>query len=129
MQFGAVKADAAVESDSKPAQETSKARAANPPPESAKAEAVVAMGVAMPPNAAAVVADLGLQSSGGDDVVMAESSTTTPRPHAEAEGGAFPLPSSSVVETAKDKAMEVRQPRFLVLVRQSWRASLRIPVR
>ena len=105
--IGEMKADTTVKSGSEPAQETSEARAANPPPESAKAEVVMATGDAMPPNAVAVVADLGLLTSGGDDVVMVESSTATPQPHAEAEGGAFPLPSLSVVETAKDKAMEV----------------------
>ena len=61
----------------------------------------------MPPDAAPLVADLDPSASGGGDEVMVEAFETTPRSRAENGGSAFLLPSSSVVETAKDRAMAV----------------------
>ena len=57
----------------------------------------------MPP----LVADLGPSAPGGDDDVVVESFVAAPRTHAETEGGEYLLPSSAVVESAKDKAMAV----------------------
>ena len=105
--IGEVRADAIAKSDLEPAQETSKAQAANPLLESAKAVADVAMDGAVPPEAPPLVADLRPPASGDGDEVMVEAFKAAPRPRAETEGSAFPLPSSAVVETAKDEAMSV----------------------
>ena len=59
------------------------------------------------PDAALLVADLDPSVSGGGDEVMVEAFEAAPRPRAEAGGSAFLLPSSSVVERAKDRAMAV----------------------
>ena len=54
--IGEAKPDATVKSGSEPAQETSEAQAANPPPETTTAEADVAMGGGVPPDATPLVA-------------------------------------------------------------------------
>ena len=105
--IGEVKADALVMSGSESAQETSKAQAADLPPESAKEEMDVVSDGAVPPDAPPLVVDLGPPASGDGDEVMVEAFEAAPRPRAGTEGSAFPLPSSTVVETAKDEAMAV----------------------
>ena len=105
--IGEVKADATVKSGSETAQETSKVQAADLLPELVKAETDVASDGAMPPDAPPLVADLGPPASGDGDDVMVEAFEAAPRPRVEVESGAFPLPSSAVAETAKDKAMVV----------------------
>ena len=105
--IGEAKPDAVVKSGSGLAQETSKAQAAKPPPETLKAEADVAMGGVVPPDATPLVADLGPSASSGGDEVLVEAFMAIPRPRTEVGDGAYLLPSSSVEETAKDKAMAV----------------------
>ena len=65
------------------------------------------MGGMAPPDDAPLVAELGTSAPGGGDEVVVEAFVATPRPYAEDEGGAYLLPSSAMVETAKDKAMAV----------------------
>ena len=105
--IGEVKADAIVELGLGPSQKTSKAQAANQPPEPATAEADMATDDVAPPDAAPLVADLGPPTFGDGDEVLVEAFEAAPRPRTESESGAFPLPSSAVVETAKDEAMAV----------------------
>ena len=101
--IGKEKADTIVKSGSEPAQETSKAQAANPPPESVKAEADVATNDVVPPDTTPLVADLGPPTSDDGDDVMVEAFEVAPRPRAETERSAFPLPSSVVVEMLRTR--------------------------
>ena len=103
--IGGAKPDASAKTAPEPAHGASEVQAANPPPETAKAETDVAAGGTTPPVAGTVVADLGPSAPSGGDEVMVEAFVATPRPRAETEGSAYLLPSSSVVELAKDKAM------------------------
>ena len=105
--IGEMKADATAKSGSEPAQETSEVQAANPPPESTKAAADVAKDSVAPPEAPPLAVDLESRAAGDGDDVMVEAFEVAPRSRAESEGGAFPLPSSAVEETAKDNAMAV----------------------
>ena len=91
----AEKADAAVKSGSEPAQEASKAQAANPPPEPVKATADGAEDSVAPPEASPLVVDLEPRATGDGDDIMVEAFEAAPRSHVEDEGGAFPLPSSA----------------------------------
>ena len=105
--IGGMNPAASVKPASEPAHGTSEAQEDNPPSETAKEEMDVATGGMVTPDAATVVADLGSSAPGGGDEVMVEAFMAAPRPRAETEGGAYLLPSSSVVESAKDKAMAV----------------------
>ena len=105
--IGEVKADTIVKSGSESSLKASEAQAAIPPSEPAKAEADVVTDGAVPPNMTPLVANLGLPASGDGGEVVVEAFVAAPRPRAEVEGGAYLLPSSSVAETAKDKAMAV----------------------
>ena len=105
--IGEVKADASVKPSSESAQETSHVQAANPRAESTQAEADVATGGVVPPDAPPLVADLGPPTSGDGNEVMVEAFAAAPRPRAEVEGVAYLLPSSSMAEMAKDKAIAV----------------------
>ena len=82
-------------------------QAANLPSESAKAEADMVTDGVVPPDTTPLMVNLGPLASSGGDVVMVEASAATPQPRADTEDVAYLLPSSSVVETAKDKAMAV----------------------
>ena len=53
------------------------------------------------------MADFNPSASGGDDEMIVEAFRATPQPNGGTAGGAFPIPSSSVTESAKDKAIAV----------------------
>ena len=101
--WGGANSDALDKYASEPAHGSSKEQAANPPMEAVD----VTMGGMVPPDATPLVSDLGPSAPGGGDEVVVEAFVATPRPRAGAEGGAYLLPLSAVVETAKDKAMTV----------------------
>ena len=103
--IGEEKADVAVESGSELAQEASKAQAANPALELAKAAMDVAEDSVAPPEPSPLVVDLEPRAAGDGDDIMVEAFEAAPRSQVEDEGGAFPLTSSVVEETAKDDAM------------------------
>ena len=67
----------------------------------------MASGGREPSDAAPLVADLDPSASGSVDEVVVEAFEAAPRSCVEAGGGAFLLPSSFVVETAKDRAIAV----------------------
>ena len=104
LSIGGAKPDALVKPTSESAHEV---QAANPPPEAARAETDVTSGGRVLLDAAPLVEDLNPLASGGGDEVMVEAFEATPRSCAETGGSAFLLPSSSVVEMAKDRAMAV----------------------
>ena len=105
LSIGGAKPDALVKPTSESAHAVPEVHAANPPPEAARAETDVTSGGRVPLDAAPLVADLDPSASGGGDEVMVEAFEATPRSRADTGGSAFLLPSSSVVETAKDRAM------------------------
>ena len=63
--------------------------------------------MATPPGAPPLVVDQYSQDAGISDAMMTDAFMVVPRSGAGGEGGSFPLPSSAVVETAKDNAMAV----------------------
>ena len=60
-----------------------------------------------PSEAPPLVVDLESRDADVGDVAMADAFEVVPRAGAGGEDGSFPLPSSAVVETAKDSAMAV----------------------
>ena len=105
--IGGARPDALVKPTSESVHEVPEVQAVDPPPKTMRTETDVASGGRVPPDAAPLVADLDPSAPGGGDEVMVEAFVAAPRPRAETEGGAYLLPSSSVVESAKDKAMAV----------------------
>ena len=92
---------------SESAPEASAAQAAGPPPEAARAKADVASGGRAPADAAPLVVDFNPSASGGGDEAMVDAFRTSSQSDGEAGDGAFPIPSSSVAESDKDKAIAV----------------------
>ena len=103
--IGEEKAEAAIKSGSEPAQEASKAQAANPAPEPTKAAKDAAGDSAAPSETSPLVANLEPRAVGGGDDIAVEAFEAVPRPHAGDEGSILPLPSSAVVKSNKDDAM------------------------
>ena len=85
-------------------QKNLEAKVADPPSEPTKT-AVVEKDAVKPSEAPPLVADLQPRDAGAGDVATPDAFEVVPR--AEAGGGdySFPLPSSSVVATARDSAM------------------------
>ena len=92
---------------SESAPEAPAVQAAGPPPEAARAKADVAPGGRVPADAAPVVVDFNPSVSGGGDEAMVYAFRTASQPDGGGGNGAFPIPSSSVAESAKDKAIAV----------------------
>ena len=90
-----------------PTKAASKAKAADPPSEPTKAAGEVEEDAAPPSGAPPLVVDLEPQAAGASDTAMADAFEAVPRSGTGGEGGAFPLPSSVAVESAKDCAMSV----------------------
>ena len=87
--------------------EASVAQVVGPPPEAARAKADGESDGRVSADAAPLVVDFDPPSSGGGDEVMVVAFKTAPRPGVGVGNDAFPIPSSSVAETAKDKAIAV----------------------
>ena len=89
------------------APEASAAQAAGPAPETVTAKEDAAPDGQAPVDTTPLVADFKPLASGGDDEATVEASKTAPQPDSGSLGGAFPTPSSSMAESAKDKAIAV----------------------
>ena len=94
-------------SGSEPPKEAPKTKAADPPSEPAKAAVEVGKSMVVSSGATPLVVDQDSRDAGDGDVTTADAFMVVPRSGAGSEGGPFPLPSSAVVETAKDNAMAV----------------------
>ena len=92
---------------SESAPEASTTQAAGLPPEAGRAKVDVAPDGRAPADAAPLVVNFNPSASGGGDEAMVEAFRTAPQPDGGAAYGAFPIPSSSVAESAKDKAIVV----------------------
>ena len=85
--------------------ETLEVEAANPPSEPTKAVVEAEKDAVTPPEAPPLVVDLQSRDAGVGDAATTNAFEVVPRAGAGDGVGSFPLPSSTVVETAKDSAM------------------------
>ena len=85
--------------------ETPKVKAADPPSEPAKAAVVAEKDAVTPSEASPLVVDLQSRDANVGDAATSNAFEVVPRAGAGGGDGSFPLPSSAVVETAKDSAM------------------------
>ena len=76
-----------------------------------------------------LVVDFDPSASGGGDKAMVDAFRTASQPDGEAGDGAFPIPSSSVAESTKDKAIAVATAPLPGPGSRPWCAFLRTPGR